>query len=104
MASGYILFSEKLNRFYTGSCLDLSQRLDEHLQGVYTDSFTSKATDWELFLHIKDLAYQQARLIELHIKKMKSRTYIKNLKKYEDIQPGLLCCIDNVGDPRSLSG
>jgi len=23
MASVYILFSEKLNRFYTGSCLDL---------------------------------------------------------------------------------
>jgi len=81
MASVYILFSKKLNRFYTGSCLDLSQRLDEHLQGVYTDSFTSKATDWELFLHINDLAYQQARLIELHIKKMKSITYIKNLKK-----------------------
>jgi len=90
MASVYILFSKKLNRYYIGSCLDLSKRLDEHLQGFYSDSFTSKATDWELFLHINDLAYQQARQIELHIKKMKSRTYIENLKKYEDIQTKLI--------------
>jgi len=90
MASVYILFSKKLNRYYIGSCLDLSKRLDEHLQGFYPDSFTSKATDWELFLHINDLAYQQARQIELHIKKMKSKTYIENLKKYEDIQTRLI--------------
>jgi len=90
MASVYILFSKKLNRYYTGSCLDLSKRLDEHLQGIYIGSFTSKATDWELFLHINDLAYEQARLIELHIKKMKSRTYIENLQKYEEIQTRLI--------------
>ena len=90
MASVYILFSKKLNRFYTGSCLDLSQRLDEHLQGIYTDSFTSKAIDWELFLHIKDLSYQQARLIELHIKKMKSVIYIKNLKQYPELVAKLI--------------
>ncbi|MEH3114420.1 GIY-YIG nuclease family protein [Pedobacter terrae] len=90
MASVYILFSKKLNRFYTGNCLDLSKRPDEHLQGSYMDSFTRKANDWELFLHINDLAYQQARQIELHIKKMKSRTYIENLKRYEDIQTKLI--------------
>ena len=90
MASVYILFSKKLNRYYTGSWLDLSKRLDEHLQCIYIDSFTSKANDWELFLHINDLAYQQARHIELHIKKMKGRTYIENLKKYEDIQTELI--------------
>ncbi|SDF99335.1 putative endonuclease [Pedobacter terrae] len=90
MASVYILFSKKLNRFYIGSCFDLSKRLNGHLQGIYKDSFTSKVTDWELFLHINDLAYQQARQIELHIKKMKSRTYIENLKKYEDIQTKLI--------------
>ncbi len=85
MASVYILFSKKLNRFYTGSCLNLSQRLDEHLHGIYNDSFTSKATDWELFLHIDDLKYRQARLIELHIKRMKSGKYIQNLSKYPEI-------------------
>ncbi|MFC1223056.1 GIY-YIG nuclease family protein [Pedobacter sp. BG31] len=83
MASVYILFSKKLNRYYISSCLDLSKRLEEHLQGVYTDSFTRKATDWELFFHINDLVYQQARQIELHIKKMKSRTYIENSGEQE---------------------
>ncbi len=90
MASVYILFSKKLDRFYTGSCLDLSERLDEHLHGIYADSFTSKAIDWELFLRIDNLTYQQARLIELHIKKMKSKVYIKNLKKYEEIKTRLI--------------
>lgn len=90
MASVYILFSKKLDRFYTGSCLDLSERLDEHLRGIYADSFTSKAIDWELFLWIDNLTYQQARLIELHIKKMKSKVYIKNLKKYEEIKTRLI--------------
>ena len=90
MASVYVLFSKKLDRFYTGSCLDLSKRLDEHLQGIFADSFTSKAPDWELFLRIDNLTYQQARLIELHIKKMKSKVYIENLKKYEEIQNRLI--------------
>lgn len=90
MASVYVLFSKKLDRFYTGSCLDLSERLDEHLRGIYADSFTSKAPDWELFHRIDNLTYQQARLIELHIKKMKSKVYIENLKKYEEIKTRLI--------------
>jgi len=53
MASVYILFSEKLNRFYTGSCLDLPQRLQSHKDKSFTDSFTSKTEDWELFFYYK---------------------------------------------------
>jgi hypothetical protein len=45
MASVYILFSRKMDRFLL-VVVGLSQRLDEHLQGVYKNSFTSKATDW----------------------------------------------------------
>lgn len=43
------------------------------------------AEDWELYLSIDELTYQQARLIEIHIKKMKSKTYIQNLAKYPEI-------------------
>jgi len=46
MASGYILFSEKLNRFYTGSFLGLAEWVNEYLQGNYSVSFTNKASDW----------------------------------------------------------
>ena len=90
MASVYILFSEKLNRFYTGSCLDLLQRLQSHKDKSFTDSFTSKTEDWELFFTINDLDYRQSRLIELHIKKMKSVIFIKNLKQYPELVAKLI--------------
>jgi len=85
MASVYILYSKNLNRFYIGSCNDLSQRLAQHVNRDFEDSFTAKTDDWLLFFSVTDLNYQQARSIETHIKKMKSVPYIENLKKYPDI-------------------
>ena len=85
MASVYILYSKQLKRFYTGSCLDLSYRIDQHLNKVFVKSFTAKVTDWELFFFVDDLGYDQARLIESHRKKMHSKTYITNMKKYPEI-------------------
>ncbi|MFD2288131.1 GIY-YIG nuclease family protein [Pedobacter petrophilus] len=90
MATVYILFSGKLNRFYTGSCLDVLERLQSHKDKIFTDSFTSKTDDWELFFTINDLDYKQFRLIELHIKKMKSVIYIKNLKQYPELVAKLI--------------
>ena len=43
------------------------------------------AEDWELYHSIDELAYKQARSIETHLKKMKSKTYIYNLTKYPEI-------------------
>ena len=85
MASVYILFSKKLDRYYTGSCKDLSYRIGQHLNKEFVNSFTAKADDWELFFFVDDLLQSHARLIEEHIKRMKSRTYIENLKKYPEI-------------------
>ena len=90
MASIYILFSKTLNRFYIGSCAELNERLAEHFNKFFADSFTAKANDWELFLSIENLSYKQARSIEVHIKKMKSTTYIKNLKKYPEMISNLV--------------
>jgi putative endonuclease len=90
MASVYILYSKKLNRFYIGSCNDLSYRIDQHLTKSFIKSFTAKSDDWEIFLSIDDLEYQQARSVELHIKKMKSKIYIENLKKYLAIAKKLI--------------
>jgi len=39
---------------------------------------------------IDNLEYLQARKIEAHIKRMKSRKFIENLKKYPEIQERLI--------------
>ncbi|MBE0652172.1 MAG: GIY-YIG nuclease family protein [Bacteroidales bacterium] len=85
MASVYILYSPTINTFYTGSCNDLQERLSHHRNKTFSTAFTAKADDWELYLSIDNLEYQQARNIESHIKKMKSRKYIQNLLKFPDI-------------------
>ena len=85
MAAVYILYSEKLQRFYTGSCKDFQFRFQDHLDKVYPASFTSNSDNWQLFLLIENLEYAQARSIETHIKKMKSRVYIENLARYPEM-------------------
>jgi putative endonuclease len=89
MASVYILYSKKLGNFYTGSCKDLSYRIEQHLNKEFTGSFTAKTQDWELYLSIDGLEYQQALSIETHLKKMKSKNYIQNLSKYPEIMERL---------------
>ncbi|CAN5463475.1 hypothetical protein BH09BAC6_BH09BAC6_06980 [soil metagenome] len=85
MASVYILYSKKRDRFYIGSCKDLSYRINQHMNKEFAKNFTTGAEDWEIYLSIDELSYQQARSIELHLKKMKSKTYIQNLIKYPEI-------------------
>ena len=64
MASVYILYSQKLDRFYIGSCLNFALRLDQHLNKDFIDSFTAKTDDWLLFFSKDGLEYRQARLVE----------------------------------------
>ena len=88
----YILYSKSINKFYVGSTeLEPIERLELHLNKVYgNDKFTSVANDWELFYQHLCTNVSQARLIENHIKKMKSKTYIQNLKKYPEMMTKLL--------------
>jgi len=58
--------------------------MEFHQQGE-ARKYTSKADDWELFLTIDCKIKQQATNIESHIKKMKSKVYIQNLKKYPEM-------------------
>ena len=85
MAHVYILYSENLNKFYIGSCLNLQERLEEHISKKFTNCFTSKDNSWNLFFEMPNLEYKQARSIESHIKNMKSSIYISNLSKYPEI-------------------
>ncbi len=90
MATVYILYSDSIHKFYIGSCLDLTVRLQQHLDGSFDHAFTKRATDWVVFLTICDLHYQQARAIEQHIKSMKSSQYIRNLKAYPELRQKLI--------------
>jgi len=95
MATVYILFSKKLDRYYVGSCLNFDERIAEHNSKEYQNSYTGKADDWELYYKLDNLGYRQAREIENHVKKMKSRNYIQNLKKYSEISIKLLSLYKN---------
>jgi putative endonuclease len=85
VATVYVLYSDSLNCYYVGSCLDLRNRIKEHNSGSYNNAFTKRADDWEVFFVSEGLEYQQARDIEKHIKKMKSRVYIENLKRFPEL-------------------
>ena len=84
MACVYILYSEDIDTYYIGSCLDFKARMNDHLQKK-RESFTSRVNDWIVYFKMEDLEYEQSRLIEGHIKKVKSRIYIENLMKYPEI-------------------
>ncbi|HWY11628.1 MAG TPA: GIY-YIG nuclease family protein [Bacteroidia bacterium] len=90
MASVYILFSPKLNKFYIGSCLNLEQRLLEHKNKAFVNSFTAITDDWQLYYEMNELNGVIARKIETYIKSMKSKKYIENLKKYPEMSLKLL--------------
>ena len=85
MAFVYILHSAYLDKYYIGSCLDLDERLKQHEDKTFKDAYTAVTNDWILYLSIEELTYEQARNIESHIKRMKSKAYIKNLKFYPQI-------------------
>jgi putative endonuclease len=89
MASIYILYSLKSDSYYIGSCNNFVERLEQHQTKTF-GGFTSNEDDWKLFYSINDLNYQQARNIESHIKKMKSRKYLENLSQFPEIMERLI--------------
>ena len=86
----YILHSNSLDSYYVGETLSLDKRIEQHNTRFYKNSYTSKMNNWELFWSFECKDRIQARKIETHIKKMKSRKYIQDLLKYPDIIEKLL--------------
>ena len=87
----YIIYSKSINCYYVGYTSDVEERLKLHNTGYFGGrSFTRKTSDWELFLIIRCETITQAMFIESKIKKMKSRKYIENLKKYPEIVEKIL--------------
>ncbi len=88
MYSVYILYSDKLDRFYTGSTSGFDVRMGFHNKPE-ARKYTAKANDWVLFDKIDCENKTQALAIEKHIKSMKSKIYLKNLKLYPEMKEKL---------------
>ncbi len=79
----YILYSEKLNRYYIGETEDFKARLKQHNESFYEKSYTSAAPDWKEYLIIDCESKNIARKLEAFIKRTKSRKFIERLQKDE---------------------
>jgi putative endonuclease len=85
MFSVYILYSPSIDQFYVGQTEYFAKRFTLYLDKAFVGNFTKRASGWELFYEIFCNTRTQALEIESHIKRMKSRQYLKNLKTYPDI-------------------
>ena len=73
----YILFSEKLDKFYVGHTNDLERRVNEHNSGF--SKSTKAGIPWKLVYSKFFISKSEAYAFERKIKSMKSRKFILNL-------------------------
>ncbi|WP_026776843.1 GIY-YIG nuclease family protein [Polaribacter sp. Hel_I_88] len=73
----YILFSEKLNKYYIGFTSDLNARIIRHNQGG--NSFTGKTNDWKIVYTEEFEEKTEAINREKQIKGWKSRKMVEKL-------------------------
>jgi putative endonuclease len=86
MAIVYILYSTKLDTFYIGSStLSIDERVENHNNHYYDNKYTSKGIPWKVHWFHEIDSIDQALKIEKHIKSMKSRKFIGDIKKYPEI-------------------
>ena len=86
----YIIYSKTASKFYVGETPNIENRLKIHNDIALNTNYTKSGIPWELFYSIKVADRIVAKKIETHIKKMKSKTYIKNLKQYPEITSKLI--------------
>jgi putative endonuclease len=90
-ATVYIIRSLKTSRLYVGFTTKVVEdRVLEHNDIKFEDAFTKRDRPWVLHFKIICESEKQARGIEAHIKKMKSKKYIENLLIYPEIVEQLL--------------
>ncbi len=86
----YIIQSEADDTFYVGYTRNLSERLDFHNDPKINSGVTRHKIPWKYFYTLKAPNCKVAIKIEKHIKRMKSQSYINNLKKYPEMGQKLL--------------
>lgn len=77
MAFMYILYSDKLDKYYVGACTNLERRLYEH--NIGHSKFTALGMPWEVVYKEEFEDLKLAKKRELEIKKKKSRKFIEQL-------------------------
>ena len=75
----YVLYSEKLKRYYIGETENYEVRFQQHLSKYYPLAYTSKSQDWALKLIIALNLKSEGRIIESYLKKMKSKKFTERL-------------------------
>jgi putative endonuclease len=78
----YVLYSKKINHFYIGVSSNVEKRLLQHNSSFYKKAYTTQSNDWEVYYKSICLKKELAMKIERHIKKMRNRSYLENLKVY----------------------
>jgi putative endonuclease len=73
----YILFSEKINKYYVGACINLERRLYEH--NIGHSKFTKTGMPWKVMCTEEYESLSKAKEREAEIKHMKSRKYVEQL-------------------------
>jgi len=87
----YILKSLRNQGFYIGyTTKTVEDRLIEHNQGKFENCFSIHDRPWDIFHAIYCENVDLAKKIEQHIKNMKSRKYIHNLKEFPEIEVKLI--------------
>jgi putative endonuclease len=81
----YILYSSKLNRYYTGETPDVAARLLYHNSPELNTNSTKAGIPWEIKLIIPCEDRSQALKVERHIKRMKSKRFIESLIEYPEL-------------------
>ena len=90
MHSLYILYSKKLDRYYTGETNDIKERLKKHNDHSYKNAFTAAASDWEVKLVQEIENKEKAVYLEKFIKRMKSKVFIQKVIAQPNILDELL--------------
>jgi putative endonuclease len=75
----YILYSEKLDKYYIGRTEDLSVRLEFHNNPIESRKFTARGIPWVIVFSFECESLKEAELLEKTLKKMKSRKFIERL-------------------------
>ena len=81
----YIIYSKKLDKYYTGYTDDLDWRIERHNQGW--GRYTKKGIPWKLVYNEEYFTKTEALKREREIKKMKSRKYIEELISHSGGRP-----------------
>ncbi len=75
----YILYSKSAQKYYTGSCEDVSVRVARHNNSMVRS--TKYGVPWTLIWHRECATRSVARKLELKIKKRGAKRFLQDLKK-----------------------